>query len=124
MLDYVILHSLTLTLSSNSLHHVSTPALCVLVCACKLFFVFVGFLSDRWRCEGQSVVGVGPHLYSIWEEADEKVGEPAPNRPTVSTGCPLTCVEEHHVVSQFLSFSFTPLQNKDEHQKHVSTVSQ
>lgn len=40
---------------------------------------------DGWWCEGQPVVGVGPHSHSFWEEADEEVGEPAPHRLAVST---------------------------------------
>lgn len=94
VLDYVILRILTLTLSSNSLHHVVIQAACVLLCVCISRFLFVCCLSDRWRCEGQSVVGVGSHSHSIWEETDKKVGEPAPYRPTVSIEHPLTWNEE------------------------------
>lgn len=48
-------------------------------------------MIDRWWCEGQSVVGAGPHSHTIWEETDEEVGEPAPHRPTVSTGSFFFC---------------------------------
>lgn len=52
---------------------------------CEMCFVFVCFLNiDRWGCEGQPVVGVGPHPHLVWKETDEEVGEPAPHRPTVS----------------------------------------
>lgn len=42
-------------------------------------------ITDRWRCEGQSAVGAGPHAHSIWEEANEEVGDSSAHRPTVST---------------------------------------
>lgn len=41
-------------------------------------------LTDRWRSEGQSAVGSGPHPHSFWEENVEEVGEPAPHRHRVS----------------------------------------
>lgn len=56
------------------------------VCMLCFVFVYVLLMTDRWWCEGQSVVGVGPHSHSFWEETDEEVGEPAPHRLTVSTG--------------------------------------
>lgn len=44
-------------------------------------------MIDRRRGKGQSVVGLGPHSHSFWEETDEDVGEPAPHRLTVSKIC-------------------------------------
>lgn len=57
-------------------------------------------------------MGVGPHSHSVWEETDEEVGEPAPHRPAVSTGYPLTSDEA--LLSLLLSFSFTVLHNQSE----------
>lgn len=41
-------------------------------------------LTDRWRSEGQSAVGAGPHSHSFREKNVEEVGEPAPHRHRVS----------------------------------------
>lgn len=91
---------------------------------CKLFFCFC--VTDRWWCERQSVVGVGPHSHSVWEETDKKVGEPAAYWPTVSTGYPLTCDEAWLSVlnqfSLFLRSYHIVLENKSEHQQFVRSV--
>lgn len=89
-----------LHLTACCFHHLLTSYICYIILlfsSCnlasfksftwKLCFVFVCFsVIDRWWCEGQSVVGVGPHLHSVWKETDEEVGEPAPHRPAVSPG--------------------------------------
>ena len=62
-------------------------------------------MTDRWWCEGQSAVGVGPHSDSVWEETDEEVGEPAPHRPTVSTGL---CWWSTTVGAELQWFGFSP----------------
>lgn len=91
-------HFKPLHLTACVLHHLLTPHIYLIImiilpengliqmCMLCFVFVYVLWMIDRWRCEGQSVVGVGPHSHSFWEETDEEVGEPAPHRLGVSTG--------------------------------------
>ncbi len=88
-------------------------------CLCVLL------MTDRWRCEGQPAVGVGPHSHSVWKETDEEVGEPAPHRPAVSTGpsdeARLYWMAPIQLLSLILSFIFSVLHSKCECKDAVSS---